>query len=56
MLGDAELGRQDVPVVNALAHLHLGAAVPSARREGIHFLQQSLALGTFRDSQKSALY
>ncbi|GEM10932.1 tetratricopeptide repeat containing protein [Rhodotorula toruloides] len=43
-LGDAELGRQDVPVVNALAHLHLGAAVPSARREGIHFLQQSLVL------------
>ncbi|BGP34700.1 hypothetical protein JCM10296v2_006522 [Rhodotorula toruloides] len=44
MLGDAELGRQDVPIVNALAHLHLGAAVPSARREGIHFLQQSLVL------------
>uniref|UniRef100_A0A0K3CQ68 BY PROTMAP: gi/472584086/gb/EMS21692.1/ tetratricopeptide repeat containing protein [Rhodosporidium toruloides NP11] gi/647394591/emb/CDR35822.1/ RHTO0S01e07844g1_1 [Rhodosporidium toruloides] n=1 Tax=Rhodotorula toruloides TaxID=5286 RepID=A0A0K3CQ68_RHOTO len=44
MLGDAELGRHDVPIVNALAHLHLGAAVPSARREGIHFLQQSLVL------------
>lgn len=53
MLGDAELGRQDVPVVNALAHLHLDAAVPSARREGIHFLPQSLALGTLGDFQIS---
>ncbi|BGO94853.1 hypothetical protein NBRC10512_002519 [Rhodotorula toruloides] len=44
LLGDAELGRQDVPIVNALAHLHLGAAVASARREGVHFLQQSLVL------------
>lgn len=43
MLGDP-VSERDVPVLNALAKLHLSTMLPSARETGVEYLLDSLQL------------